>query len=117
MANMKIRNWKGDRISQDVKRAGGRALYKAASHILNESTKIAPLDEGTLIQTAGMDVDEENGRASVYYTQPYAKRLHENVHLNIRRGRQNKFLEKPILAEGKTVQDIFRDELKSVFRG
>lgn len=113
----KTRNWRGDKIVAEVKQAGGRGLFKAASHILDESVRIAPKDEGTLIQTAGVDVDEENGQASVYYTQPYARRLHESQGYTFQGGRQNKFLEKPILSEDETVQQILADELKDVFKG
>ena len=119
MAKIKIktRNWRGDKIAADVKQAGARGLFKAASHILDESVRIAPKDEGTLIQTAGVDVDEEKGQASIYYTQPYARRLHESQSMNFQGGRQNKYLEKPMLQEDEAVQQILANELKDVFKG
>lgn len=116
MANFQLRNWRGDRIAADVKQAAGRALYMAASHILTKSTAIAPLDEGPLTQTAGISVDEEAGQATVYYVQPYAVRLHESQSMNIRRGRTNKYLEKPMIEERNKVQKIIRDELRNVLR-
>ena len=119
MANIKLKmkNFKGKKIIGDVEFAVGRGLYQAASHIRNESNNIAPLDEGTLTQTSGVDVDTKSGQASIYYTQPYARRLHESQSMNIRRGRQNKYLEKPMMSEADAVQRIIANELKNVFKG
>lgn len=114
---MKMKNFKGKQIIGDVEFAVGRGLYQAASHIRNESNNIAPLDEGTLTQTSGVDVDTANRQASIYYTQPYARRLHESQSMNIRRGRQNKYLEKPMIEQADTVQKIIAKELKNVFKG
>lgn len=115
--NFRIRNLRTSQVQQNVRSAVGRALFMGASHILNESTRIAPLDEGPLTQTAGVDVDATNGQASIYYVQKYAVKLHEDPRINIRRGRQMKYLEKPMLAESDTVQRMMADELRRAFGG
>lgn len=108
----KIRNWRGDEIIQQKNQAVERALYKGASHILAESNKIAPKDEGVLIQTSDVDVDPGAGEASVFYVQKYAQRLHENPQFNFQGGRQGKFLEKIVIQDGERVRDLIRDEIK-----
>jgi hypothetical protein len=117
MANFRIRNWRGDQITEDVRQAVGRGLFKGASHILNESNNIAPLDEGPLTQTAGVDVNVDEGKASVYYVQKYAVRVHEAAGITIRRGRQKKYLEKTVLAEGNKAIEAAADEIKNVLGG
>lgn len=116
MAGFKLQNWRGDQLTEDVRQGVGRALFKAASHLLNESTNIAPKDEGTLIQTAGVDVDMDEGKASVYYTQKYAVRLHEHPEYNFQGGRQGKYLEKVVMSEGTKVGEILAEDLKDVFK-
>lgn len=117
MSTFKIRKWKGVHIAEAVEKEIGRALYKGASHILNEANKIAPKDEGTLIQTSNVDVDVEAGTASAYYVQKYAPRLHEHPEYNFQGGRQGKFLETPMLAEGGRVKKMMADEIKKAFGG
>jgi hypothetical protein len=117
MANFRLRNWRGDQIVENVRQAVGRGLFKGASHLLNESNNIAPLDEGPLTQTAGVDVDVNEGKASVYYVQKYAVRVHEDPNITIHRGRQKKYLEKTVLQEGNKAMEAAADEIKSVLGG
>lgn len=117
MAGFKLRNYRGDRIIEDMKEHVERALFKGAQHILNESNNIAPKDEGTLIQTSFVDVDGDEGKANIVYVQKYAARLHEHPEYNFQGGRQGKFLEKPMLAEGDNVRDIMAEEIKRGFGG
>jgi hypothetical protein len=112
MAQFKIKNWRGDEVIQMKNEAVGQALYKGISHILNQANNIAPKDEGTLTQTSGVDVDPEAGIASAFYTQKYARRLHENPQYNFQGGRQGKWLEKVMLAEGDRVRDLMAEEIK-----
>jgi hypothetical protein len=116
MSKFKLKNWRGGQITEDVRQGVGRALFKGASHILNESNNIAPKDEGTLIQTSGVDVDVDEGKASVYYTQKYAVRLHEHPEYKFQGGRQGKFLEQAVTSEGKKVQKMIAEEIKDVLK-
>lgn len=115
MANWGIRGWNGAAIEEAKRRGVERALYMGASHILTKSTAIAPKDEGVLIQTAGVSIDADAGKANVYYTQKYAAWLHENPQFNFQGGREGKFLEKPVLSEAETLQRIFGDGIGGEF--
>jgi hypothetical protein len=112
VANFKIKNWRGPQLIEEKKMAVEQALYKGISHILNEANNIAPKDEGTLIQTSDVDVDPEAGKANAFYTQKYARRLHEHPEYNFQGGRQGKWLEKTLLAEGDRVRDIMANEIR-----
>jgi hypothetical protein len=118
MANVRIR-WNGDQVTEDVKQAVGRSLFMGASHILNESNNIAPLDEGPLTQTSGVDVDVDNGQASIYYVQKYAVRVHEDPNITIHRGRQKKYLETTILNSNTRAQvrDAMAEEIRRSLGG
>jgi hypothetical protein len=117
MTRFKIKNYRGGQIIDEKNKAVGRGLFKGISHILNTANNIAPKDEGTLIQTSGVDVDEEAGAASAYYTQKYAARLHENPQYDFQGGREGKWLEKTLLQEGEAAKKIIADEIKDTFGG
>lgn len=117
MSSFEIRNWRGAAIEEAKRRGIETALYVGGSHILNKSTAIAPKDEGILIQTAGVAVDANAGKANVYYTQKYAARLHENPQYNFQGGRQGKFLEEPVMSELDTIRQIFGDAIRGEFGG
>lgn len=117
MASYGIRNWRGAAIEEAKRRGIETALYMGGSHVLNKSTAKAPKDEGVLIQTAGVSVDVDAGKANIYYTQKYAARLHENPQFKFQGGRQGKFLEEPLLSESDVIARIFGDALRGEFGG
>lgn len=117
MASFELRNFQGAALEGMRRRAVGRALFKGASHILNQANNIAPKDEGPLIQTSGVSVDENAGKATVYYVQKYAPRLHENPQFKFQGGRQGKWLEKTVLNEGQEVGEMMAAEVRAEFGG
>lgn len=117
MAQYKIKNWRGQQVIEEKNIAVGRALYKGISHVLNEANKKAPKDEGALTQTSDVDVDEEAGTASAFYVQKYAPRLHEHPEYNFQGGREGKWLEKTLLAEGDRVREIIANEIRERLGG
>jgi hypothetical protein len=117
MSGFKIRNFKGNQLIAETRRNAGAALFKAGQHVLNEANNIAPKDEGTLIQTSLVDVDEGAGRANVVYVQKYAARLHEHPEYNFQGGRQGKWLQKVIQNEGDGVRKLLAAELKKGLGG
>lgn len=117
MARFRIQNWRGEELKQKVREAGGRALFMGGSHVLNEANNIAPLDEGPLTQTAFVDVDENEGKAHIVYVQKYGPRLHEDPRINIRRGRQMKWLEKTMIAQYDNVIQIIVNEMRRALGG
>lgn len=117
MTRVRLRNFRGQQIIAEKQRAVEQALYIGASHILNESNKIAPLDEGPLTQTASVDVDGAAGQASVFYVQKYGPRLHENPQFNFQNGREGKWLEKTVMKEMDRVRDIMANEIRERLGG
>lgn len=112
MANVRIKKWNGPSIISKKKKSVERALYIGISHILNEANAIAPKDEGILIQTSDVDVNSEDGTASAFYVQKYARRLHENPQFNFQGGRSGKWLEKVVIRDAEKVRDIVANEIK-----
>lgn len=117
MTTFKIRKWQGPQIIAMKDQAVGQALYKGASHVLNEANNIAPKDEGALTQTSDVAVDEKAGKANIFYVQKYAAKLHENPQYNFQGGREGKWLEKAILSEGDRVAEIMANEIRERFGG
>lgn len=112
MARLK---WNGDKIAAEVEAEANRALYKAGEYLLDEANKIAPKDEGTLIQTSGVSVG--NAIVSIYYTQKYAPRLHEHPEYDFQNGRQGKWLEKTVLGNHEKVNRFLKKEMEKAFGG
>lgn len=98
----------------NLQAASKEALFEAAEFILQESNKIAPLDEGTLIRSGNVDSGEKNGKpaASVYYDTPYAVRLHEHPEYNFQNGREGKYLEKTLTRNRAKVKDYIESRMK-----
>jgi hypothetical protein len=117
MARVQIRNWRGREIIEEKNQAVAQSLYKGISHILNEANNIAPKDEGILIQTSDVDVDPVAGKASAFYVQKYAPRLHEHPEYNFQGGRQGKWLEKATLANMDVVRDMIAKEIRERLGG
>lgn len=112
MATFKVREWNGDEVIAIKNEAVAQGLYMGASFILTEANQIAPIDEGTLTQTADVDVDESAAKAHIFYVTKYAARLHEHPEYNFQRGRQGKWLEKVMLAEGERVSEFIAEQIK-----
>lgn len=115
-ANVKV-TWRGDLASKKSRDVAKKALGEVTEFILQESNKIAPLDEGTLIRSGNTDVGvtAKGMSASVYYDTPYAARLHEHPEYNFQNGREGKYLEKTINKEASTVATYLRDNYRDAF--
>lgn len=74
------------------------ALEGYAENIAEVSTRVAPIEEGTLIRSAQVSRDDRAGKVAISYDTPYAVVQHEDTQLRHDEGRQAKFLEDPVLA-------------------
>ena len=88
--------WNGRQIDQVVTRALAAGLYEAAEMVGEESDRTAPIEEGTLIRSRSVTIDEANAVAAIAYDTPYAARQHEDLTLNHDAGRRAKFLEQSL---------------------
>lgn len=75
------------------------ALVDLAEFGLEESNRIAPIEEGTLIRSGQVSRDDRAGKVAVSYDTPYAVVQHEDTQLRHDQGRQAKFLEDAMLTQ------------------
>lgn len=83
------------------RRAAEQGLQRALEHLLTESRKIVPLDEGTLERSGRVVRDGLEG--GVVYDTVYARRQHEELTWKHAPGRSAKYLEKPMMSERDTM--------------
>ncbi|MFE9645317.1 minor capsid protein [Streptomyces sp. NPDC006365] len=104
------RQWtsRGRRLASD-------GLRRGLEHVLAESRKIVPLDEGTLERSGRVDVDGLNGAVS--YDTVYARRQHEELTWKHLPGRSAKYLEIPMNSERDVVLKLMAVPLRRWLRG
>lgn len=103
-------------VGSRLRSAAARGLLLGAEHVLGESQRLVPLDEGTLQHTGTASVDEQSLTAMVSYDTPYAVRQHEELDWRHAPGRQAKYLEQPLNAERATVFDLVAAEMRRALR-
>ena len=133
--------WYGAEVQAHERAGAARGLYLWAEHVLEEATRIVPLEEGTLMRSGvasvsfgnakviveggegseghvvreGMTVGTERGNshfAAVSYDTPYAVRQHEEMDYAHQRGRRAKYLEDPLNASGEAGKLIIAREIR-----
>lgn len=108
--------WNGDAATTKIRDAAAHGLKLAAEHVLAESTKVVPIEEGTLSKSGATSVDPATLTATVSYDTPYAVRQHEELDYRHDTGRQAKYLEQPLNDNADTVQKIIGDEIGKALR-
>jgi hypothetical protein len=108
--------WEGQRLwTSRGRRLASDGLRRALEHVLAESRKIVPLDEGTLERSGRVDVDGLEG--SVSYDTAYARRQHEELTWRHAPGRSAKYLERPMNSERAVMLRLMAVSLRRFFRG
>lgn len=107
-------DWDTKQIRANVKDAAIDILKNAGEFILDESNKIAPIDEGTLINSGGVSVDENDLTVNIFYDTPYAVRQHEDMALKHTNGRSAKFLERAARENADRIAKYISDQLRKV---
>lgn len=97
------------------RRLASEGLRRGLEHVLAESRKIVPLDEGTLERSGRVDVDGLEGAVS--YDTVYARRQHEELTWQHAPGRSAKYLEIPMERERDTVLRLMAVSLRRWLRG
>jgi hypothetical protein len=93
MANL---DWRGDKISADIKEVLSTALYGGGEIVRAEAVQRAPKDRGTLRLSAKTTVD--GNKAAVSFNTKYAARQHEEVGYHHSEG-EAKYLENAVTAK------------------
>lgn len=99
-------------VSAAARTAAEEGLRKAAEHVLQESRRLVPLEEGALERSGKVSVD--GLKAAVSYATKYAARQHEELTWRHANGRQAKYLEQPLNTEAATCSAIIAAEIKAV---
>jgi hypothetical protein len=99
---------RGRRLAED-------GLRRGLEHVLAESKKLVPLEEGTLERSGKVHVNGMEGAVS--YDTVYAKRQHEELTWRHLPGRSAKYLEIPFNRERDVVLQMMRVDLRRFFRG
>lgn len=92
--------------------AAVKALHEGGELILDDSNQIAPIDEGTLINSGKVSVDESNLTVVVSYDTPYAVKQHYDLELQHTNGRQPLFLQTSLDKNRQRVIDHIADAIK-----
>lgn len=104
--------WHGPRVTLRAHRGAVNGLRLAAEHILGESRKLVPHEEGTLERSGVASVDETTMTASVSYDTVYAVRQHEELDWQHSEGRQAKYLEQPMSTEADTAAALVQSAIR-----
>lgn len=83
-----------------------RGLVLAAEHVLGESNKRVPHEEGTLENSGIVSYDPGKLRAAISYDTSYAAVQHEDLTLRHNGGREAKYLENALNAEKDAILEI-----------
>lgn len=100
------------RVGSKMHDAEARGLGKAAEHLLGESRKRVPIEEGTLERSGVASVDEKSLQAAVSYDGVYAARQHEETTWKHDPGRTAKYLEEPFEEEHGTMMGLVAAEIR-----
>lgn len=101
-------------LEAKVKAGALQGVTLAAEHVLGESTKVVPIEEGTLSASGKTDaqMDGDVAVGAVSYDTPYAARQHEEMGWRHDAGRTAKYLERPLGEAGKVVGKIYAEAVK-----
>lgn len=112
--NVKLKLHLGE-AKREAKRGAERGLGKAMEHLLGESRKQVPLEEGTLSRSGTSVTRGLEG--AVYYDTVYARRQHEEITWRHDPGRNAKYLERPHEAERDTMLALVRADIRRELGG
>ena len=107
--------WYGPKVKDAERRGAAHGLYLGAEHVGEESDRVAPIEEGTMIRSKDVSVDEGELVAAVSYDTVYAVVQHEDLTFHHDAGRQAKYLETPINDAGvkRKVEELIAREIKA----
>lgn len=117
-------DWQGDlpgnlhRIEVKILAAAEKAVTLGCEHVLGESSKVVPIEEGTLSRSGKVTAETQGDTAvaAVSYNTPYAARQHEDMSYRHDPGRRAKYLEDPLHAEAPTVAKIMAETVGEALR-
>ncbi|MFD6885143.1 hypothetical protein [Streptomyces sp. NPDC059957] len=115
MSRARLR-WNGNAATGAIREAAARGLLLGAEHVLAESRKRVPINEGTLERSGASSVDEQQMTAAVSYDTPYAGRVHEDMTARHAPGRTAKYLEGVLPESSGEVQALIAAQVRRALR-
>lgn len=115
MAQRTSFRWEGRAWLARTKRSAALGLEKGLEHVLAESRKLVPLDEGTLERSGRVVMNTGGGgviEGAVTYDTIYAVRQHEEMTWKHLPGRSAKYLEIPMNTERNVVLALVAAEIR-----
>lgn len=103
------------KIQAVSKAACKKALWSGLDYLAQISKRQVPLDQGPLMRSCTVDVNDDGTQGTVSYDTPYAVVQHEITWYNHQRGRKAKYLEDPVNDSG--VQSAILDIMKAAASG
>jgi hypothetical protein len=100
------------KVKTATKDAARRGLGLGGEHILGESSKEVPHEEGTLERSGAVTMHPTELEVAVSYDTRYAVRQHEDLTLKHDAGRKAKYLEDPLQREAGAALDIVGAEIR-----
>ncbi len=94
-------------VTEQLYVAAFNAALDLMEHGAEESSREAPIEEGTLVRSAHVSVDQPNGVVQISYDTPYAIVQHEDQSLRHDDGRKAKYLEDPMVQQVAPVAEQF----------
>lgn len=104
-----------DRAKNMLRKASLKSLADVGHFILDESNTIAPLEDGTLINSGQVAVDEEKLTVTISYDTPYALRQHEDLELHHENGRRAKFLTSAVDDNRRRIKEYLEKDIQGAF--
>jgi hypothetical protein len=89
-----------------------RGLRLGSEHLLGESRKLVPHEEGVLENSGKTSFDDSTHTAAVSFDTPYAAVQHEDLSFQHDDGRQAKYLEQPMHTEAGAIARLVQGEVK-----
>ncbi|MFD9146206.1 minor capsid protein [Streptomyces diastaticus] len=104
--------WNGPQAQARTRAAALLGLRVGAEHLLTESRRVVPIEEGTLERSGAASVDEARMTAAVSYDTPYAVRQHENLTYRHDQGRTAKYLERPATEQRAQIAALLAAQIR-----
>lgn len=104
--------WHGDDVTRRMHQAAARGLRDAAEHLLEQSNRTVPIEEGTLQRSGQVSVDDQRLEAAVSYDTPYAIRQHEDMTFRHAPGRRAKWLELTLNERAASIRDHIQNGIR-----
>ncbi len=91
------------------------AITDIMEYIGERTDAVIPHDEGTLMRSKVIEVDDQRLQGAIGYDTPYAIRQHEDCSLSHTGGRKCKYLEGTVKNEQEMIQQLLKKKFGGLF--